>query len=136
MSKELFYRVQEILSGNRSNYEQSVVTPDFPLKKHIYCAKDNHVMTGYATKGRKYYKCPEKGCRTNISADEVHSKYAEILNSLRVKEELQPLLRAVLERKFEEKEQSSIANKSIILKNISTIQTKIDNVIRRFADGE
>ena len=136
ISKELFERVQNVLSGNRSNYEQAEVTPDFPLKKHIYCAKDNHVMTGYTTKGHKYYKCPETGCKTNIRAEEVHTKYAEILNALNIKEELRPLVIAVAERKFEEKEDAFLENRTAVLKNISTLQTKLDNVVRRFADGE
>ena len=136
ISKELFDRVQNILSGNRSNYEQAEVTPDFPLKKHIYCGKDGHVMTGYTTKGHKYYKCPEKGCKTNITAEEVHLKYADILNALNIKEELRPLVIAVAEHKFGEKENSNLENRSAVLKNISTLQTKVDNVVRRFADGD
>ena len=136
ISKELFERVQDILSGNNSNYEQAVVTPEFPLKKHVFCSKDNHVLTGYTTKGHKYYKCPESGCKTNIRAEELHQKYADILNALNIKEELRPLIIAVAERKFEEKEDSNIENRTVVLKNISTLQTKMDNVVRRFADGD
>ena len=93
-------------------------------------------MTGYTTKGHKYYKCPEKGCKTNITAEEVHDKYAEILNALNIKDELRPLVIAIAERKFGEKEITNLDNRTAVLKNISALQTKIDNVIRRFADGD
>ncbi len=90
----------------------------------------------YATKGHKYYKCPEKGCKTNITAEEVHDKYAEILNGLNIKDELSPLVIAIAEWKFGEKEIKNLDNRTAVLKNISTLQTKIDNVVRRFIGGD
>ena len=43
---------------------------------------------------------------------------------------------AIAERKFGEKEITNLDNRTAVLKNISTLQTKIDNVVRRFADGD
>ena len=136
ISKALFQRVQSVLDGNRVNYEHQEITPDFPLKRHIYCAKDKHILTGYTTKGHKYYKCPTVGCGTNVNAKEIHAKFAEILNALKVKPELRPLICEILERKFIEKEGDAIENRRVILKNVSEIETKIKNVVRRFADGD
>ena len=122
-----------MLDGNRVNYEHQEITPDFPLKRHIYCAKDKHILTGYTTKGHKYYKCPTVGCGTNVNAKEIHAKFAEILNALKVKPELRPLICEILERKFIEKEGDAIENRRVILKNVSELETKIKNVVRKNA---
>ena len=60
------------------------------------------IQSGYTVKkkGLKYYKCGVKGCGTNVSAKELHSKYAEILNGLNVPESLLPIYKRVIERKF------------------------------------
>ena len=136
ISKALFQRVQDVLAGNRANYEQNEITPDFPLKKHIFCSKDKHLLTGYTTKGCKYYKCPTTGCGTNISAKVVHEKYVEILDALKVKDNLRPMIREILERKFIEKEGAALENRRVILKNVSELETKLKSVQRRFADGD
>ena len=76
------------------------------------------------------------GCGTNVNAKEIHAKFVEILNALKVKPEFSPLICEILERKFIEKEGDAIENRRVILKNVSEIETKIKNVVRRFADGD
>ena len=55
---------------------------------------------------------------------------------LRNTRKLRPLICEILERKFIEKEGDAIENRRVILKNVSEIETKIKNVVRRFADGD
>ena len=136
VSEEMFDRVQNILAGNHCKYEQAEETPRFPLKKFVFCAKDGHLMTGYTTKGKEYYKCPVKGCKTNISADEVHQQYSVLLDRYKLSEALVPVFTKVLDKKYRENEDMKVEAISNLRKNLATLKTKQKTVTRRYATGE
>ena len=136
VSEELFDRVQRILAGNHSNYEHAAETPRFPLKKFIFCAKDGHLMTGYTTKGKEYYKCPVKGCKTNISADLVHQQYSTLLDRYKLSDALIPIFTKVLDKKYRENEDMKVEAIGNLKKNLATLKTKQKNVTMRYATGE
>ena len=136
ISEALFERVQEILDGNHANYEHQNETPKFPMKRFVFCAKDDHLMTGYTTKNNDYYKCAVKGCKTNIKASELHSQYAELLNTFALPEAIKPLFKKVLVRKFNEKEALNVEATDNYKKNLATLKTKLKNIKMRFAEGE
>ena len=134
ISTSMFWRVQDILNGNNSRYQHAQTTPRFPLKGYIKCAKDGHTMTGYTVKKKNldYYKCNVKGCRTNISAKEVHAKFAEVLNSLSIPEEYRPLFEMVIKHKFQEKEGDFMERSALLSKNLNTLKTKLKNAKLRY----
>ena len=136
VTEEMFDHVQNVLAGNHSNYEQTEETPRFPLKKFVFCAKDEHLMTGYTTKGKEYYKCPVKGCKTNISADEVHQLYSTLLDRYKLSDAIIPVFRKVLDSKFRMSEDMKAEAISNLKKNMETLKTKLKTVTRRFATGE
>lgn len=136
VSEEMFDRVQNILAGNHCNYTHADETPQFPLKKFVFCAKDGHLMTGYTTKGREYYKCPVTGCKTNISADEVHQQYAALLDRYKLSDALVPVFTKVLDKKYRENEDMKVEAISNLKKNRATLKTKQKTVMRRYATGE
>ena len=136
VSEELFDRVQNILAGNHCNYTHAEETPQFPLKKFVFCAKDGHLMTGYTTKGREYYKCPVKGCKTNITADEVHQQYAALLDRYKLSEALVPVFTKVLDKKYRESEDMKVEAIRNLKKNLATLKTKQKTVTMRYATGE
>lgn len=136
ISEALFDRVQEILDGNHANYEHQDETQKFPMKRFVFCAKDDHLMTGYTTKNNDYYKCAVKGCKTNVKASELHSQYAELLNTFALPEAIKPLFKKVLARKFSEKEALNVEATDNYKKNLATLKTKLKNIKMRFAEGE
>ena len=91
-------------------------------------------MTGYTVKKKNldYYKCNVKGCRTNVSAKEVHAKYAEILNSLSIPDEFRTILEMVMIRKFKEKEGEFTEQATLAAKNLNTLKTKLKNAKLRY----
>ena len=136
VSEEIFDRVQEILAGNHQNYEHAAETPNFPLKRFVYCLKDGHLMTGYTTKGKGYYKCPVKGCKTNISADEMHKQYSGILERYRMPEAIKPIFVKVLTKKFKDNENMNVEVLCNLKKNLATLNTKLKTVKMRYATGD
>ena len=136
ISEELFEKVQDVLDGNRNHYEQATETPKFPLKKHLYCAKDHRLLTGYTTKGNDYYKCGMKGCKTNVSATIVHDQFKNILDRYIIPSEISTIFAKVLERKFQEKEGADVEAARNIKKKLETLKTKLKTVNRRYALDE
>ena len=61
-------------------------------------------LTGYTVKarGRNYYKCNKKGCKSNHSTDKMHQKYTEVLNGYKIPQELIPVLIDVLKKVFKD----------------------------------
>ncbi len=106
------------------------------MKRFVFCAKDNHLMTGYTTKNNDYYKCAVKGCKTNIKASELHNQYAELLNNYALPEAVIPLFKKVLAKKFGEREAMNVEATDIYKKNLATLKTKLKNIKMRFAEGE
>ena len=136
ITEEVFEKVQAILAGNHSMYEQKEETPKFPLKRLVLCAKDKHLLTGYTTKNKDYYKCAVKGCGTNVSAQELHDKFFQLLSRYRVNQEFTGLFKKVLEKKYQEREKLNVDEVKNIQKNLETLRTKLKKVKQRFALGE
>ena len=136
ISEELFEKVQDILDGNHGHYEQATETPKFPLKKHLYCAKDHKLLTGYIKKGHDYYKCGVKGCNTNVSAAIVHDQFKNILNRYNIPNEISTIFAKVLERKFQEKEGADLEAAKNIKKKLETLKTKLKTLHKKFAFDE
>ena len=134
--EEVFDKVQVILDGNTHGYEQATETPRFPLKNHVYAM--GHALSGYTVKKKNldYYKYSGKEGSVNVSAKEMHTKYAELLRGFAVPEELMPILTQVLEKKFQEKNNIKSVDIANISKNLATINTQIKNVKKNYAIGE
>ena len=132
ITKAMYWKVQDILDGNNSNYLHAKETPRFPLKGHIRSSRDGRALTGYTVKKKNldYYKSNSKGC--NISAKVVHAQFVEILNSLSVPDEFKPLFEMVIRRKFEEKEGEFADRVQSVCKNLNTLKTKLKTAKTRY----
>ena len=136
ISEALFDRVQQILDGNHGGYEQAAITPQFPLKGHIYY--NGHMLTGYTVKKKNldYYKYSGKDGSVNVSAKELHAKYSELLDRFNVPMELIPILVEVLKQKFAEKENTQEDDINAVKKHLATINTYIKTAKKNFAIGK
>ena len=123
-------------NGIRVGYEHQEITPDFPLKRHIKCYECGNYLTGYTTKGRCYYKCNTKGCKSNHSAAKMHEKYVDRLNRYAIPDELKPIFKKVLLKVFQENEQEQDRNRSILIRNRTELEKKIKTAKVRFGTGE
>ena len=121
---------------SKAGYEHEEITEDFPLKRHIKCADCSGYLTGYTTKGQKYYKCNKKGCKSNHRADKLHDKYVELLNGYQIPEEIKPILREVLIKTFYEFNKSQDDIKSQTLKRRTELEQQQMQVQVRFGLGQ
>jgi site-specific DNA recombinase len=114
ISKELFFKVNEVMSDNNNGYKVTLINDDLPLKRFIKCDTCSKYMRGYkASKNQEfYYKCNTIRCKNNKRADELHeqfktqlSKYglnSEKINNSLIKECMNYVYYNLTEQKTEE----------------------------------
>ena len=119
-------------------YEHKEITEAFPLKRHIICSDCGGYLTGYTVKarGRDYYKCNKKGCKSNHSTEKLHRKYINLLDEYNVPNELIPILTSVLKKVFDEYNQNKGETKKALLKRKTECENQIQSVNVRFGLGD
>src|SRR5262249_40394924 len=84
ISKEMFYRVQAILSGRTpSTAPLQRAHPDFPLRGFVRCKSCGRGLTGSWCKGRSeyyaYYQCRPGCCSVSASKAKLEGLFADEL---------------------------------------------------------
>lgn len=139
-----FLRVQEILSGRTGVYAVKREDEIHPLKGHVICAVDGTPFTGYTAKKKlktkiqkkDYYKCNKTGCRTNVSAAEMHAKYEALLTNYELDESTVMVFEGILRDIFAEHAKKSVVESSTLKRHLSEIDRDIKNVKMRYATGK
>ena len=135
-----FLRIQDIISGKSSKYIHKKDSKESPLKKHVRCADDDTPFTFYIKRkgGNEYlyYKCNKTGCKTNISANKMHMKYAELLTNYELPPFMIPLFEKVIKEMMSE-EKDGCKNELIYFKKKLTETEKTIKECRiRYGTGE
>ncbi len=130
-----FNKIQGI---THAGYEHQEVTEPFPLKRHVRCSDCGGYLTGYTVKsrGRDYYKCNKKGCKSNHSTERLHQLYCALLNTYSIPKQLVPILTKVLHKVFREYNQERSDTRTLLLKNKSKTERELTALKVRFGMGE
>ena len=136
VSKELFLKVNNILSENHQGYTVLHENEQVPLKNFVKCDHCGASMPGYIVRKKNlwYYKCRTVGCCNNRSAKWMHSQflgmiepfqmtYSKQLTGLMKTQILSTLSSHVENRQLEEQQ---------VRKQLSEINSKIDRLEERF----
>ena len=136
-----FLRVQDIMSGRTGMYTQNKNKPNLPLTKHVICPDDETPFTSY-TKEKKtkktvhyydYYKCNKMGCKTNVSAKEMHEKYEALLNHYNLPEELLTHFTSLLKGVFSQYTDELVSQRTLLKKKETEIENDIKKIRVRYA---
>ena len=130
-----FNKIQGI---THAGYEHQEETEPFPLKRHIRCSDCGGYLTGYTVKsrGKDYYKCNKKGCKSNHSTERLHQLYCALLNTYSIPKQLVPILTKVLHKVFREYNQERSDTRTLLLKNKSETEKKLTALKVRFGMSE
>ena len=122
----------------RAGYEHQDETEDFPLKRHIICSDCGGYLTGYTVKarGRNYYKCNKKGCKSNHSTDKLHQLYSDLLDKYSIPTEIAPIFNKVLHKVFDEYNDYKGEMRSALLKRQTEVRKNLDEVQIRYGLGK
>ena len=135
-----FLRVQDILSDRTGKYTHTNQLDECPLKRCVFCAKDNKPLTFYSKKknGKHYgyYKCNDRGCRTNISAQMLHLKFHQLMQSYSIPESLKPIIADDIMDAL--KECGFVVSEQIpkLKGRLTEVREKIQKVKIRFGGGD
>ena len=134
IDENIFMKIQ---NQSRAGYEHQEETDKFPLKRHVRCTDCGGYLTGYTVKarGRDYYKCNKKGCKSNHSTEKLHDKYVAILNSYGIPETLIPILSKVLKKVFADYNENKSVAMSLFKKRETETAKQIDDLQIRYGLG-
>ena len=135
ISKEVFLKVNDMLSNNSSQYgvPHKLEDINIPLKVFIKCSDCNQPFTGYIVKKKNlyYYKCRTNGCQCNKSAKSMHELFSNNLNQYQIKDDLTEAIKIELEYTFHElnkenteKERELKIRQTELKKNIEKLEEK------------
>lgn len=84
ISADLFYRVQDVLDGNKKIMRTKIkVDEAFPLRGFMLCPECGRLLTASTSKGRhqyySYYHCTS-GCKVRFKPDAVHDEFKKELH--------------------------------------------------------
>ncbi|WP_290456193.1 recombinase family protein [Bacteroides acidifaciens] len=135
IEESLFMKIQ---NQSRAGYEHKEEPDNFPLKRHVKCADCGGYLTGYTVKarGRDYYKCNKKGCKSNHSTEKLHDKYVAILNGYGIPDAFIPILSRVLKKVFETYNENKGTAKSLFKKRETEALKKIGEVKVKYGMGQ
>jgi DNA invertase Pin-like site-specific DNA recombinase len=138
ISKELFLKVNGILSANHSGYKNNLESEPHPLKKFVRCGDCESGFAGYEVKkkGIHYYKCRKKGCKCNKSAKFMHKLFEDTLACLSINPALKDLLKDELEETFLQHNAEQIEAEKALRIKLNEVNKKIETLEERFAFGE
>ena len=135
IEESLFMKIQ---NQSRAGYEHQEETENFTLKRHVKCADCGGYLTGYTVKarGRDYYKCNKKGCKSNHSTEKLHSKYVAILNGYGIPDAFIPILSKVLKKVFDTYNENKGTAKSLFKKRETEALKKIEEIKVKYGLGQ
>ena len=130
-----FNKIQGI---THAGYEHQEETEQFPLKRHVRCSDCGGYLTGYTVKarGKDYYKCNKKGCKSNHSTERLHELYCALLNTYSIPQPLVPILTKVLHKVFREYNQERSDTRTLLLKKKSELEHQQEKLKIRCGLGE
>jgi len=136
ISKEIFLKVNNLLSKNAQGYTVKHENEEIPLKNFVKCGQCGNSMPGYAVKkkGLWYYKCRTIGCCNNKSAKALHNVFLNLLEpfqlylTVKTKQLVQKELMFTLSKELQVKEEEN----SIMKNQLLDINSKLDRLEERF----
>jgi site-specific DNA recombinase len=140
VTMETFLLVNKIQSKNHKNYKQLKKNYKLPLRGTLFCDNCGKIMTGYHIKKKEksYYKCNEKGCGMNLSAEKVHNSLINELHQFGVDKQHKEIFVAQLTKVFNHLNKDNKYQKKMTKLRIAELQKKIDKIEEKmlFADDK
>lgn len=129
ISENLFYEVQDVLSGKKKSFRTKIMADDkVPLKGFIYCSNCTRTLCGSASRGRNayyyYYHCSSQcGCR--LKAHEVNKEFVTYLDKLSLNIKAATLFKRVILDEYAMDSQENREYKAHLVKTLTEANNKV-----------
>ncbi len=142
ISKEVFARVQEKLSGKLKTFSRRDTREDFALRGFVLCPECSQPFTAsWTTKKRKnyrigYYRCKTAGCslkNKNINKTVIDKQFEELLSGIKPKSAILKLTQAIFIKAWNDRVSTAEIRKSATAKELEVVEGEIAALARRAA---
>ena len=134
ISREIFLKVNEIISQRTQGYTVKHENNNIPLKNFLKCGHCDANMPGYIVKKKKlwYYKCRIRGCSNNKSAKELHDIFRNILGRIKMDDKYTQLIKAQMIRTYNKHNKVNEENALQIKHELNEVSTKLGRLEERY----
>ena len=138
---ETFYKVQDILDGNRKGTPRmsKKIDPDLYLRKYLVCPVCGHSITGSRSRGNggryAYYHCSDTGKHLRKRAEEVNDGFVRYIGCLRPNKAVLGLYREVLEDVQGEQKRGAQRALDGLKKELSEVERRLENLDEKYCCG-
>ncbi len=138
ISKEVFLKVNDIISRRTQGYTVKHENDAIPLKNFLKCDCCHTNMPGYIVrkKGLWYYKCRTKGCGNNKSAKELHTVFEAVLGRIKMDEKYRELIKAQMIRTYKKLNKENEETTAQMNKQLQEAAKKLERLEERFITEE
>ncbi len=141
ITKEEFWRVQDILKGNNSGYKVEKGNPARPLTLFIQCYQCGEKMTGYEVKAKNlhYYKCQKckdatinTETRIKSKGKGAHDLFKELLKEYELKDNCVEPFIAQLNSTYKTLNSEKISENDYLKKQLDKQNEDLKNLTRKY----
>jgi site-specific DNA recombinase len=140
ISRELFLKVNGLLSVNHQGYKTTIENEEAPLKRFLKCDDCGKFMRAYrAWKNKKfYYKCNTPGCKCNQRSDNLHQSFRNLLGSINIPEieGMEAMLKMQMIATYNQRNKEKQEERAGIEKQLNELKSKLVRLEERFVEEE
>lgn len=134
ISKEVFLKVNNIISKRTHGYTVKHENEAIPLKGFLKCDHCHTNLPGYIVKKKNlwYYKCRTKGCSNNKSAKELHELFKGILDKMTMNDKYKELIKAQMIKTYKKLNKENEENMGQIIRQLNEVNAKLERLEERY----
>ena len=141
ISEELFYRVQDVLEGNKKTIRRTIFSGHFPLKGFLWCVRCDKILTASFATGRRggrfpYYHCQKSTCQSRYKESLVHQYFMEKLRQIKIRPSVLALFEKIFLRTWKDKTRYRVQESDRVQKQIKTLEQELFQTELKFVKGE
>ncbi|WP_130858040.1 recombinase family protein [Olivibacter jilunii] len=141
ISESLFYKVQDILNGNKRPLAVKIVSKDMlPLRGFLECPNCHRMLTGSASKGRHqhyyYYHCSSPDCGSRFKAEDVNDYFENHLLQYKLASEAGELFKMVVMDEYKSSRREELDERTLLYSKIEEQEEILANARRKLMKDE
>ncbi len=144
ISFETWQKIQKRLNNQAHAPARKDLDADFPLRGFVVCASCGTPYTACWSRGKMnvrypYYLCRSKNCpdrKKSIRKDKLEREFEALLKDLRPTEDLFYMLKEMLEDLWEDRQERSKADSSLLQSELVAIERKVEQFLERIVETD
>jgi site-specific DNA recombinase len=135
VTEQQFMAVQHLLNkkAHSKGIKKAKVNNEFSLSKILKCEHCDRIMSGYTTKGHRYYRC--NACKNNKRADKVEEAFYVMLEAFIPSTEFIDIFIDEMKQRFDNKYKDQVDLKKQYADQIKLLERKKEKIKAGYLEG-